>query len=73
MTTETKNRLYIIQNEEGQIVNVFADNAPVDIALITTTQADAEGNMTAGIQRASLQTAASQAELNELEDMMEQE
>lgn len=73
MTTETKNRLYIIQNEEGAIVNVFADNAPVDIALITTSQADAEGNVTAGIQRASVEAAASQADLNELEDMMQKD
>ena len=73
MTTETKNRLYIIQNEEGQIVNVFADNAPVDIALITTSQADAEGNVTAGIQRASVEVPASQTDLNELEDMMQKD
>lgn len=75
-TTETKakapakpKRVYVIQNEEGRVLNILSEVAGLEFALITTGGVTPEG-MNASLVRATVEKKTPKKELDEVSAMI---
>lgn len=71
-TTATKpKRLYLIQDDQGDIINALSDIGNLDVAIIVTKPIDDQGNIGASVQRAFIQKKTTKKEVDELQAMIE--
>lgn len=67
---DNKTRIYVIQNEHGQVTNVLSDIGGVEIAIITTSNEREDGAVDASLQHVFVEEAAPKEEVDDIESFI---